>query len=386
MVKYNEFDADFLDVSKPYLASPAPAPKRTFWCTWWPGSKLRKPLNQNPKQEIKPVLPHGGTRKQHVVAVEEEEEEEEEDEEEEEEEEFEQDPELQLANPEMLRELDGLKEAVSGLQSELSTLRKDNGVLRSALCAHTGGTLPVEAPFSSMAFATSPHPPADMDTSTTKPRESNEDVGKDDLTDALAGHSCPERTGSWCQPWLSDCSCGSIVAGSRNAGHAMRKSWNVCSPPSSPLARSAGDSTSVGGSNMSASSSTAASPERPAREPPMRSLRELPSTPVHTIGSGTIPFPRSSNQMWDQIRLNSQQTVTRPASLTLKTPGGWEAETDEESDCPEAPPESDVEDPPSPPSAPAAFWSDTGSQASVDFLAQPLQLPFANVALQYDHR
>eukprot|EP00435_Cladocopium_sp_Y103_P009917 s868_g2.t1 len=281
--------------------------------------------------------------------------------------------EVEKVRSKTLEELDGLKEAIFGLQSELQLLRRDNGVLRSALCAQTGGSLPVE-------IAVSPTPsvasllPKDMSKSKV---EQDELVSAAALPEATTSRSSQSKRkadqGSCWQPLFEDCWDSADTQELEDAKSYSQPPKQDPPPASasSPLASTVGAST-IGSATPSMPASTAASPQMvrlpPPREPPMDSSRE-PMTAPMPDSWGRQANPRRMMQDRDRQpnflgrraeEQNLSSSSLRPALLPLPLsmlnhPQGAEASEAEESDCPEAPPESD-EECPSPPPAPVSPW------------------------------
>eukprot|EP00434_Breviolum_minutum_P022654 symbB.v1.2.019991.t1/scaffold1654.1/size107508/16 len=203
-----------------------------------------------------------------------------------------------------LQELDGLKEAIFGLQSELQMLRRDNGALKSALCAQ-GGALPVE-------IAVSPTPSAASLLSKERSKskaEEDELVSAVPAVPAVPALPMPQATSSrqterranqgacW-QPLFEDCWEPASRQHLEDKKGSSHKELPTHEPPSarvplSPLATTVGTST-YGGATPSMPASTAASPQMarlpPPREPPMDSSRDGMPT---IAGKRTAPMPDS---------------------------------------------------------------------------------------------
>jgi len=271
-----------------------------------------------------------------------------------------------------LEELDGLKEAIFGLQSELQLLRRDNGVLRSALCAQTGGSLPVEIAVSPTPSVASLLPTKEMSKSKVEDELRKQAAALPEATSSRSSQSKRKANqGSCWQPLFEDC------WDSADTQLDDAKSWEPPKqdpPPasaSSPLASTVGAST-IGSATPSMPASTAASPQMvrlpPPREPPMDSSREPLTAPMPDS------WGRQANPCWRMMQDKDRQpnflgrraeeqnlssSSLRPALppplSTLNHPQGAETSEAEESDCPEAPPESD-EECPSPPPAPVSPW------------------------------
>ncbi|CAE7737462.1 unnamed protein product [Symbiodinium pilosum] len=317
MVGLKDLDAEFLDVSKPYLATPPPK-NNSFWRCLWAGGRSKK-TSQTPRQvalaESRLLIeaPGVGHGIEHTYP----------------EQDFLQHPAVEsveaevnstkeevasilsaaqaVAQPEMLRQLDGLKQAVSGLQNELNTLRKDNGTLRSALCAHTGGTLPVEAFSASPIAASLTSTSADRRPWEAKSTATGTEAGpggEDELAAAQpAGEDCASHAGHcWQASWFEKCSCGSVEVGLENA--TASKSSPPCSPEQ--LETSAG-----GGSWNSSMSSSIFSPPRPARETPMRASRDLHSAHALFVNTRTGEVPRTSQPQRSVERWTAQVQILR---------------------------------------------------------------------------
>jgi len=278
--------------------------------------------------------------------------------------------EVEKVRSKTLEELDGLKEAIFGLQSELQLLRRDNGVLRSALCAQTGGSLPVE-------IAVSPTPSvANLLTKEMSKSKVEEDERKQAaaLPEARSSRSSQSKRkanqGSCWQPLFEDCWDSADTPLEDAKSPEPPKQDPPPASASSPLASTVGAST-IGSATPSIPASTAASPQMvrlpPPREPPMDSSREPLTAPMPDS------WGRQANPCWRMMQDKDRQpnflgrraeeqnlssSSLRPALLplplsTLNHPQG--AEMSEESDCPEAPPESE-EECPSPPPAPVSPW------------------------------
>ena len=323
-----------------------------------------------------------------------------------------------------LQELDGLKEAIFGLQSELQMLRRDNGALKSALCAQ-GGALPVE-------IAVSPTPSAASLLSKEKSKskaEEDELVSAVPAVPAVPALPMPQATSSrqterradqgtcW-QPIFEDCwepASRQHLEDKKGSSHTELATHEPPSArvPLSPLATTVGTST-YGGATPSMPASTAASPQMarlpPPREPPMDSSRDGMPT---IAGKRTAPMPdswgRQANVGWrrlDEIdpqpnflgrraEEQSSSSLRPPLALKVEHPPGAEMDTaseaEDESDCPEAPPESD-EECPSPPPAPTSPWIpglEESSQALQNALPDSMRegdpkvvLPFPDVPMQ----
>ncbi|CAE7389722.1 unnamed protein product, partial [Symbiodinium sp. CCMP2456] len=256
------------------------------------------------------------------------------------------------------QELDDLKETVSGLQSQLHTLRRDNGALRSALLGRTGGSLPVDVPLLSLAPESASTSVGALPAATSSTSDAAAVHGEDELAEAVnASEGAAEsgRAGRCCQSrWFEHCSSCSFVA----AEVENRKATNW-SPPCSPTQA---DASTRAGSWIPSNSSSTYSPPRPVWETPVNSARERAS-PALSVETRAERAPARNDKGW---------------SSQCRTGQDSHDESDlEESDCPEAPPESE-EEPSSPATAPAAVWKAISDERSD---RRPV-LPFPNVSTQ----
>ncbi|CAJ1452962.1 unnamed protein product, partial [Effrenium voratum] len=178
-----------------------------------------------------------------------------------------------------LQDLHGLKEAISGLQRELYSLKRDNGALRSALCAKAGGILPVESANSpSLTFA------SQVSTTDSVKGKAEDELASATLAQPQAqqpeGRQKASKGGCW-EPLLDWCDPADeseeVFVGKEGAPRLL-----------SPLA-----TTAASAGTFSAAPSTAASPQmktRPVREPPMDSSRDLP-----WLASASVLWPQLVN-------------------------------------------------------------------------------------------
>eukprot|EP00439_Symbiodinium_sp_Y106_P081915 s1629_g21.t1 len=258
------------------------------------------------------------------------------------------------------QELDDLRETLSGLQSQLHTLRRDNGALRSALLGQTGGSLPVDVPLSSLAPESVV---GSLPAATSSTAEAAAIHGEDELAEAVNAYEGAEaesgRGRCWQSRWFEHCSsCSFVTVENRKATSG--------SPPCSPM--QADTSTRAG--SWIPSNSSSCSPPRPVWETPLNAARERawPSLSVETRAERA---PARNDKGWSNQFRTGQDSHDEESDL-------------EESDCPEAPPESE-EEPWSPATAPAAAWvpgvGQTKAISDERSDRRPV-LPFPNVSTQ----
>eukprot|EP00440_Ansanella_granifera_P015375 gb/GFBE01016714.1/.p1 GENE.gb/GFBE01016714.1/~~gb/GFBE01016714.1/.p1 ORF type:complete len:490 (+),score=88.12 gb/GFBE01016714.1/:1-1470(+) len=331
------------------------------------------------------------------------------------------------AAKEALRELAGLKEAMSGLQSKVSLLQRDNGALRTALCAHAGGTLPVDflpeqLKVTSPTAAVSPKNRlhvAPLVAPLAKVGDEEDELrlaAPAPLEEAwqarppphprLEAFASSERDAGLCSQGglrLLDCySCSSVddkyleVPGYVQVGSRVVPAFDFSggkSAPISPIATTTAAASSFGGSRMlSEASPMPASPQTPlmsqrppAREPPMSSDRWHQQQKLQRFGA------------WEEVETLAGRP--RPPPLETSISSGFSPQlrsnrgNDEDSDDGEMPPEEDSDsEVPSPPLAPDHTWTPGIGQswkaAPLDAIParKPLVLPFPDVPLDLEER
>eukprot|EP00931_Biecheleriopsis_adriatica_P033189 TRINITY_DN19272_c0_g1_i2.p1 TRINITY_DN19272_c0_g1~~TRINITY_DN19272_c0_g1_i2.p1 ORF type:complete len:548 (+),score=126.28 TRINITY_DN19272_c0_g1_i2:221-1864(+) len=327
-----------------------------------------------------------------------------------------------------MEELHGLKEEVSGLRSKVTNLQRDNGALRTVLCVHAGGSLPVDfvpeqmkggSPMAPAAALKSGElPPLQIDAARAEEDELTAAVSPPPVKRTELRLAPPERSRGLCAQGgiLAGCySCDSaeesylevpvrVQVGSRDV--PAMDFLDEKSSPISPIATTAAAS-SFNGSRL-ISDTSPASPATPwtrpsplAREPPMSaSPAEIPN-----------PFETPRRPVLDQRKQHAwrhHEEVEpladrlagrpRPVPLALNSSAGSSYNFSvvrensfacvEDLDGAEAPPEEVPQRPPSPPSpplAPVATWTPGIGQSMKaspqGMVRKPLVLPFPGVPL-----
>mmetsp|Transcript_89895 Transcript_89895/g.159947 ORF Transcript_89895/g.159947 Transcript_89895/m.159947 type:complete len:459 (+) Transcript_89895:34-1410(+) len=314
-----------------------------------------------------------------------------------------------------LKEIEGLKEVMSGLQDKLVSLQRDNGALKKALLARSGGPLPVDVvtePFKVPVDAlTQPQSPSVLvDAKALVDKE-------DELASALPSPIVTAEQGEeeeearraspfaknkgFCHPSSLLEGCGGIdyeeVPMKVQVGSRSVRAYGFTGDRSSASVTP----TTAGGSQLSPElTSTTLTPSIGRHSPWVRqapmSSRDKQQLQAAATAYGSVQGPPQS---WQSSAKESRQSRARrppPLSLNSSSEQLQGGSPDDEDSSPEAPPE-EQEEPPSPPLAPEHSWTpgvgqswqasmySVSARPSVPNLhRKPLELPFPDMPSHHD--